>query len=210
VWYAGRGEGPVDPPSTTTLTAPPPKETSTMAVEPPPVKPQIVELRFDSMPRAGVFAEGHAAELCRTPCSFDVNLADGGPQDRRKFIVHADGYKDSAVDVDLASSQRAYSVTLEQFEAHLPPRPTPVGEPTDAPATNKHAKVTKTTHVKKPTDLAKTTDNVPEKPEPVVEEKAPDPVKPVEVKKPDVKKPAGPSGKIDQTETLDRFHRHTP
>jgi hypothetical protein len=205
VWYAGRGEAPVDPPNTTTLVAPTPKSPGP-ALDPVPANAQIVPLRFDSMPRAGVFAEGHSAELCRTPCSIDVNLADGGPQDHRKFIVHADGYKDNAIEVDLASPQREYSVTLEQLEPLLP-RPVSPEAPESAVAAKHPGKAGKLTHVKK-TEPDKATDKVPDKTaEPPIEDRTPEVVKPVEVKKPDVKKPAG---KIDSTETLDPFHRHTP
>ena len=32
---------------------------------------------FDSLPSGGVYADGRSAELCRTPCNFNVDLGDG-------------------------------------------------------------------------------------------------------------------------------------
>ena len=50
---------------------------------PRPRAPQLVEVRFDSLPSGGVFADGHSAELCRTPCTFNIDLRDGGAADKR-------------------------------------------------------------------------------------------------------------------------------
>jgi len=171
VWYA-RGNNvpaPAPAPIAQPTPAPPPA--------PPPEAPKLLELKFDSLPKAGVFVEGHATELCRTPCTFNVNLADGGPTDRRTFVVRADGYRDKSVVVDLASSQREYSVSLEQIEAVAE---TP--EPKTIPKKSKRGTIGK----KLP---------VVEKKEPVEETKPPDPPP---------KKP--PNETIDTTETVDPFH----
>jgi hypothetical protein len=122
-WYAG--QDPIADATTHPTAAPTPPPAPP---EPPPVEiapavaapaPQV-ELRFDSLPSAGVYADGRSSELCRTPCSFNVDLTDGGPKDRRAFVVRTAGYKDARVDVDLTSARRVYAVTLEQL---VPPKP---------------------------------------------------------------------------------------
>jgi serine/threonine-protein kinase len=212
VWYAGRDAGGEVPPASPPTVTAPATPTAEPPGEPAAQPAQLVELRFDSLPKAGVFAEGHSAELCRTPCSFDVNVADGGPQDRRRFVVHADGYKNRTVEVDLTSAQRDYSVTLDQLEpAPLPPPQTggPTSAETSEPGTKTSRTKNKVTRVKK---SAETPDKTADKPadkadRPPDRDKGDEQDKPPEVKKPD---PAPRSGKIDQTETLDPFHRHTP
>src|SRR6185503_2957856 len=93
-----------------------------------------VELRFDSLPSGGVYADGHSAELCRTPCSFDVDPADGGP--KRTYVVRSDGYADKSIDVDLASSERVFHVTLERVVAE--PAAKPVAKVVKKPAEPAH------------------------------------------------------------------------
>src|SRR5262249_43704341 len=92
-------------------------------IETPPAQPQLVELRFDSLPSAGVYADGRSAELCRTPCRFNVELTDGGPTDHRTFVVRTDGYQDHRVEVDFTKAERDFSVSLERIE----PPPAPPG-----------------------------------------------------------------------------------
>ena len=209
VWYAGRGDEPAPAPSPV-ATPQPATVTPETAPAADPAKPEIVELRFDSLPKAGVYAEGHSAELCRTPCSFDVNLTDGGSKDSRRFVVRADGYKDKTVDVDLTGTQRDYSVTLDQLEppavATEPTTPTTPAETEQTPkashvrtkVVHKHTDKAEPEHADK-TDKPTETAEKPEKPE----DKPAD--KPVETKKPTTTdKP------IDSTETLDPFHRHNP
>jgi serine/threonine-protein kinase len=178
VWYAGRDSG-LPPPVAQPAPQPAAATQPTAAPIEPTVKPQIIEVRFDSLPNAGVFAEGHSAELCRTPCSFDVNVADGGPQDHRKFLVRAGGYRDQLIDVDLAAAQHDYSVTLAQLS------------PTPAPATPSEPAPSKThgPHGKPPHGKPAET-----KP---VEPASPPPPPPTEPTKP---------GKIDPSDTLDPFH----
>jgi len=103
---------------------------------PPPAKPQQVELRFDSLPSGGVYAEGHSAELCRTPCAFNVDLNDGGATDQRSFVVRSEGYLDKTIAIDLTSAKREFLVTLERDAAQ--------------PVVEKKRVTTKTT-TKKPT-----------------------------------------------------------
>jgi len=92
--------------------------------ETPAQKPRQLELRFDSLPSAGVYAEGHSAELCRTPCAFNVDLADGEATDRRNFVVRSEGYKDKTLTVDLTAAQREFHVTLErEVTADVDPQP---------------------------------------------------------------------------------------
>jgi serine/threonine protein kinase len=82
--------------------------------ETPAQKPRQLELRFDSLPSAGVYAEGHSAELCRTPCAFNVDLTDGEATDHRNFVVRSEGYLDKTIAVDLGGAQREFHVTLER------------------------------------------------------------------------------------------------
>ncbi|HET9992320.1 MAG TPA: serine/threonine-protein kinase [Kofleriaceae bacterium] len=82
--------------------------------EQPAQKPRQIELRFDSLPSAGIYAEGHSAELCRTPCAFNVDLADGADPDHRNFVVRSEGYVDKTLAVDLGAAQREFHITLER------------------------------------------------------------------------------------------------
>jgi hypothetical protein len=82
------------------------------AAEPPPARPGLIEVRFDAQPSGSVFADGRPSELCRTPCAFDIDLADGGALDRRMFVVRRAGYVDAPVIVDLTGTQREFQVTL--------------------------------------------------------------------------------------------------
>jgi eukaryotic-like serine/threonine-protein kinase len=78
----------------------------------PPARPGLIEVRFDAQPSGSVFADGRPTELCRTPCAFDIDLADGGALDRRVFLVRRAGYVDAPVTVDLTGAQRAFQVNL--------------------------------------------------------------------------------------------------
>ncbi|HEU4615005.1 MAG TPA: serine/threonine-protein kinase [Kofleriaceae bacterium] len=114
LWYAGASEpatqaSPAAAPPVVQEPAPSP---TASPIEQPPSAAKLVELRFDSLPSGGVYADGRSAELCRTPCRFNVDLGDGGPADHRTFVVRADGYQDARVDVDFAGTQRDFSVSL--------------------------------------------------------------------------------------------------
>jgi serine/threonine-protein kinase len=134
VWYAGRDEPALGPSPALESTRPaqPPAQPVVppiaVPIDPPAAHPQPIEVRFDSLPSGGVFAEGHAAELCRTPCALNIDLADGGPTDRRAFVVRRDGYADGAVTVDLAGDKRAFHVMLQPTAS--PPTASPSTDPT--------------------------------------------------------------------------------
>jgi serine/threonine protein kinase len=206
LWYAGPTETspPPQPVAAPQAALPPP---TTAPIELPAAK--LVELRFDSLPSGGVYADGRSAELCRTPCRFDVDLTDGGPTDKRTYVVRADGYQDGKVEVDFDASRRDFSVSLQRVPV-LAPDPMLVDmtdsavehaaeDHVDKTGGKKTAKKTS----KKPDDKkddkadAKVEDPKPEEPKPVVE---PAPIE----KKPEVKKNAG---QIDPTDTIDPFRR---
>jgi serine/threonine protein kinase len=114
VWYANRTEAPAPAPAPEAAKHPAPIVEPTPPEPPPPA--QVVELRFDSLPSGGVYADGHSAELCRTPCAFNVDLKDGESTERRTFVVRAEGYRDKSVVVEIASPQHEFHVTLERLE----------------------------------------------------------------------------------------------
>ena len=189
LWYANRGDEPV---AAAAPAAKPAIESTPIA----PAKPvRFVELKFDSLPSGSVFEAGHSAELCHTPCTFNVDLTDGGPTDKRTFLVRSEGYTDGAVAVDLAAAQREFAVTLEKLAVADKPV-VPVGDDKTKPVV-----VDKRHQTKRP---------VPgKKPEPAVVAPvgdAPDKAeKPTVVDEP-VKKPVKPTA-IDASETLDPFHK---
>jgi hypothetical protein len=206
LWYAGSSSTPAP---TNAAQAQPRTE--------PIVQPttKLVELRFDSLPSGGVYADGRSAELCQTPCKFVVDLNDGGPTDKRTFVVRADGYEDKRVEVDLNVSQRDFSVSLARIAPTTPTTPAVVdtGSATDPVDTvdlteadgkkpgRKGRKGRKT--VDKPVDPPVDTDP---KIEPKVEAKPvdPPPDQKTDDKKPEDKKPVN---KIDRTDTIDPFHK---
>ncbi|HEX3757135.1 MAG TPA: serine/threonine-protein kinase [Kofleriaceae bacterium] len=131
LWYAGRNDPDLAPrpvvtsrpggaapaaatsPAAATIAAP----AATPAATPPAAPhPALLEVRFDSTPSGSVYADGQSTELCRTPCSFDIDPADGGPADQRVFVVKRDGYVDRSVTVDLATGPREFQVALTRAE----------------------------------------------------------------------------------------------
>jgi hypothetical protein len=212
VWLAGGTDEPTPAskptqPVAMTVTEPANTPANTPAITPAitpaptPATPQAIELRFDSLPSGGVFADGKSAELCHTPCTLKLDLSDGGPPDHRTFIIKSAGYRDSVVDVDLAGTKREFSVRLAQLTPTLVERP-PVADV----KTTKGTKVTKST---KATASSKTT-----KPAPPVasdlgkKDSASDLEDPTDDgKKPTdkIKKPSGT--KIDAADTLDPFRK---
>jgi len=202
VWYAGGDELPSAPTVATqpALTPPPPVEPA-IAPDPepavaPPVAAAQVEVRFDSLPSGGVFAEGKSAELCRTPCSYKLEVPAGDTQ-ARKFIVKTDGYKDGTILVDLAQAAREFSVTLEQMQP---------GVVATEPTTTPPIKVIRTTKVTKTTKTTKVDDKKPEitptEPGPKPDPDLIDPTDGTSTK-PGKK----PDNKIDRSDTLDPFRR---
>jgi serine/threonine protein kinase len=219
LWYAGGDEPAVQPAPVSQPTAAP--------IEPSTTTPRLVELRFDSLPSGGVYADGRSAELCRTPCNFNVDLTDGGPTDKRVFVVRTDGYQDGKVEVDFTKSDRDFSISLVKVPAPptipvAPPATIDMTADTDEPeveAAPSEKGSTKRTGGKKTrkADDKKADDKkadrvVDEKPDvddkvedkkPVIDDTKLEPIGPDD-KKPDVKKPAGP---IDPTDTIDPFRR---
>jgi hypothetical protein len=160
-------------------------------------QPQQIAVRFDSLPSGGVYADGKSAELCTTPCEFNIDLADGGAADKRTFIVKSNGYTDGVVVVDLTSPLREFTVTLQQRGVAAVVAKTPT-------KTTKYTK--KTTKVAdKPVD--KPADKPVEKPL----------VKPADgnlldpdKEDPTAKKPKKTDDELDPSHTLDPFHRKRP
>ena len=216
LWYAHSSEPEAVPVAVPAPTPPVVQQPTANPIEPPAVR-KLVELRFDSLPSGGVYADGRSAELCRTPCRFNVNLTDGGPADHRTFVVRADGYQDKRVEVDFAASQRTFSVSLDRYVPTVPavlPQPPIVdmsGEEPDAPGAEKASsrrsggkKSARRTEDKKPDN-----DKADEKPAVKVEDKTEEKplvndtkLEPVEHKP---KKKVGP---IDPSDTIDPFRRN--
>ena len=174
-------------------------------VDPIPVaKPQQVELRFDSLPSAGIYEAGHSAELCRTPCAFNVAVGqDGDRGGTRTFIVRSQGYLDKAIVVELAASQREFHVTLEHdMTASEGASDEPAKKLRGKQATKQVVKKANP-KLEKPAEPVKQASEEPPPPEP--KKPPPEPKKPP----PEPKKPLGTdpatSGTIDPTDTHDPF-----
>ena len=195
VWYANRSS---DTKAATTAATEINKPQAT-PIDPAAQQPQFVELRFDSLPSGGVYAEGQSAELCTTPCATKLDLADGGSKQRRSFVVKSAGYKDGRIDVDLTGNQREFKITLDR-EATVTEVKQPVVEDKPVAVTEDQEPI-----AKKGKKITKTV-----KKEPKSEDKEAKPLptfqpedKPETVKRDPDKKP----GKIDSTETLDPFRK---
>jgi serine/threonine-protein kinase len=220
LWYAG-STAPAPRPAPVRPTTRP-IEPTTSPIEPTAVPPTLVELRFDSLPSGGVYADGRSAELCRTPCKFNVDLSDGGPADRRTFVVRADGYEDARVEVDFTKSERDFSVSLVRSAPTVPALPAtpPVVDMTgDEPGETHGEKASakkpggKKTTGKRPDDKKA---GAPESEDPAAADEVARGGKPEDRKliddtklepldkKPEDKKPVGP---IDPTDTIDPFRR---
>jgi hypothetical protein len=189
LWFANRGSEPAAPAAAvakiTTRLEPAIESTPIPAAKPV----RFVELKFDSLPSGSVFEAGHSSELCHTPCTFNVDLTDGGPTDRRAFVVRSEGFADGTVTVDLTAAQREFGVTLERLAAGdkpvVPEKPVAVDKHHPA---GKRPVVVKKPDDKKPDTTAVVPDDKPAVPD--------EPVK----------KPTKPTA-IDASETLDPFHR---
>jgi hypothetical protein len=190
LWYSGRSSARVPapapaPPVVAEQPAKPAAVPVTPTVQPvvEPVEPTVraepteVPLEFDSLPVASVYADGRSAELCKTPCRFTVNLDDGGPTDKRVYVVRANGYEDKRVTVDLTASKHDISVTLDRIDA------TPK----------------KTSRRSRPTRNIETQSTPDTAPEPKPEVKIEPPKPPPEAPK--------PVRKIDRTDTMDPFSK---
>ncbi|HSN29637.1 MAG TPA: serine/threonine-protein kinase [Kofleriaceae bacterium] len=192
LWYANR-----EPAEPAPAAQPAPVQMATTTAPPAPTvdpaqpaPPQLVELRFDSLPSAGVFADGHSAELCHTPCNYTFDVKDGA---KRTLVVRADGYRDKSIDVDLASDKREFSVTLER-EAEAPV------EAETTPTTSKKSHATHATKHATKTEEKAVEAKTEEKPAETKVETPPPPPPADTTKKPD--------DKIDPADTHDPFRRH--
>jgi hypothetical protein len=192
VWYAGRKSDGSEP-----VAAAQPAKLQATPIEPQEIAPEFVELRFDSLPSGGVYAEGQSAELCKTPCATKLDLKDGGSTARRAFIVKSTGYKDGRIDVDLMASQRDFKITLEREPTVTEVKSTEdeVVETQPKPSEKSGRKTVKAVKtVKKDKDSK----DEAAKPLPTFQPE------PVDAKKQD---PGKKPGKIDATETMDPFRK---
>ena len=205
VWYAGGSEAPEPKPTTqpvVTQPVPPPepKVTPEPIVQPTVApKPKQLEVRFDSLPSGAVFADGRSAELCRTPCNYIIDVADGGPTDRRIFIVQAEGHTDGIIVVDLGAAQREFSVTLREREPAISSKPAT----TKTGKTGKTGKSGKTGKTEKTEKTEKTVETTPPRPTNDAKLIDPDGEDPT-AKKPPPKKP---DDALDPSHTLDPFRK---
>ncbi|MBV8760247.1 MAG: serine/threonine protein kinase [Deltaproteobacteria bacterium] len=206
LWFANRdsNDAPAAPAQEQMATTTPAAPTAPTAapIEPTqPAGPQLVELRFDSLPAAGVFADGHSAELCHTPCNYTFDVKDGV---KRTLVVRAAGYRDKPIELDLTGDKREFSVTLErepETAIASDPEPTTTNKKTHpgGVAHGAHRPSTKV-DVKpetKPEDKPAETKPPETKPDTNLEKPAADPTP---TKKPD--------DKIDPADTHDPFRRH--
>jgi hypothetical protein len=140
-----------------------------------------------------VFADGQPTELCRTPCAFDIDPADGGPTDHRVFVVKRAGYVDHPVTVDLAGTQREFQVALQRA---APGAAHPEAGPNDAHADGKDGADRHT--AKRPARPARKaggrSDVAPE-------------TKPDAPSEPEARPAKKPAPTIDPTDTLDPFRK---
>ncbi|MBA2542684.1 MAG: serine/threonine protein kinase [Deltaproteobacteria bacterium] len=190
VWYAGRNETPTLP-----VAIQEPKTQPVVTQPEPPPLPKLVELKFDSLPSGGVYEDGTSAELCKTPCTFNVPSTEL----RRTYVVRADGYKDMSVVVDLENPKRAFKLTLEE-RAVAVVEPVPDTTKTKTPIRPGKQPIKKTVKSgdKKPE---------PDKPDPTATK--PDPKPDTNLIDPDDGKPKKPDPKkpIDPTDLADPFKR---
>ena len=217
VWYAGRGEPTSEAKPTQPIAQPEPvksEPTVTPAKPEPTLAPRKpIEVQFDSLPSGRVYADGKSAELCTTPCKFNIDPNDGDAGNTRTFIVKADDHQDGIVVVDLTSAQREFSVTLKQVEVVSTERPTVVG-PGKTGKTGKTGKAGKTGKTDAKTVETKPADTAATEVKPVE-------TKPVRTDGTDVKlidpgTEGDPTGKkpkkddtLDPSHTLDPFRRKT-
>jgi serine/threonine-protein kinase len=193
IWYAGTDTPDLSPRQAPHLAQPAPAAAPVLVTPTPAARPELIAVRFDSAPSgSSVFAHGRDAELCRTPCSLNIDLTDGGAADVRAFDVKHAGFAPGQVTVDLTGDQRAYTVALA---ADSPPVAA-THEPAHEPAHEiKHvAKHARPAVHKDATPAASKPD-----PDPVVADDPP-------TAPPPVKKPRPSNQTIDPSDTLDPFH----
>ncbi|HET9625914.1 MAG TPA: serine/threonine-protein kinase [Kofleriaceae bacterium] len=199
IWYAGNDAPDLSPRQAPHLTTQPTGSAAPVLMPPAPAaapavaRPELIAVRFDSAPSgSSVYAHGRDAELCRTPCSLDIDLTDGGPADVRAFDVKHAGFTPGQVTVDLTGDQRAYSVALAPVTPD--PEPAPAAPPSAEPAPRHVAK-----HPARPGTRRDASPASKPDPEPTVVDDAP----PAPPPAPAAKKPK--PAKIDPSDTLDPF-----
>jgi serine/threonine protein kinase len=90
---------------------------------------RTIDVRIAATPPGDVFAAGAETPLCSTPCSITLDPGDGGPRDRRMFVVRRAGYLDEPVAIDLDGPAQEVSVAL--MRARRKPAPPPEVAPAD-------------------------------------------------------------------------------
>jgi eukaryotic-like serine/threonine-protein kinase len=181
VWVVTREDAGATP----AAAAPPPAPEPAVPTPPAPTGPRLVQIDFTSAPPAGVFAVGSATELCRTPCTLDVDLRDGGAEDHRDFVLRAAGYRDAPTRVAITGDRIAVGPVALQADA-----PPPTASDDDRPSRrrDRDRKVTRT-------------------PEPPPRDPPKDPDPPP--RDPPKTTPKDPP-KIDRTDTIDPFAPRSP
>ncbi len=151
----------------------------------PPSERRRVEVRFDSLPSASIYESGRSAVLCRTPCVKTLDLGDGGPTERRTFVVKEEGHRDGRIEIDLTSPRPFGTVTLEPLEV----APEAVADPVEAPADSERRDRPKKKRGRR--DDVRAVDDEPDDDE-------------------DVRVEEAPPSRIDRTDTLDPFRTKEP
>jgi hypothetical protein len=72
-----------------------------------------VEVKLESVPVAQVFPFRSAFAWCTTPCTVGIDPNDGGPTDKRRFVVRHTGYRDKVISIDLKQPRERIHVDLE-------------------------------------------------------------------------------------------------
>jgi serine/threonine protein kinase len=102
-----------DPVSATPGAAVDPTTPNVTSMDPRPQASPKVRVRVDAPTGSTVQTTGAAGPLCTTPCTLEIDPADGGATDRREFVVRKNGYRDAAFAVDLLHPQPSVSIALE-------------------------------------------------------------------------------------------------
>lgn len=99
----------------------------------------LIEIRLSSAPdSAGVYKEGSATELCRTPCALNLDPSEFGGITVRPFVLRREGFADTNLVVDLMQPQREFQVALTPIAAVTPAGAAPI-EPTIEPTADSPA-----------------------------------------------------------------------
>jgi eukaryotic-like serine/threonine-protein kinase len=100
-------------PAVTELAISPSVPVTTSPAPVPDAAPVFVELGFRSDPsNSGVFREGSGSELCRTPCSLQVDLRTVDDAIAVRFLLRHVERQDTTLTVNLRAPQREFLVAL--------------------------------------------------------------------------------------------------